>query len=228
MYVVIAGGGVMGQSLAQALVNNRHDVVVIERDERVCEVLASRIGALVIRGLATDIDTLEDAQIARADVAVGALPSDADNIAFALLAKHFQVPRVSARMRNPRYEKAYALAGVDRSINVSQIFVRQLVLEIEQPELRQVATFGRGKAAIVVARLPEEAVVDGQTVKDVAQGGKFPEDCVIAGIFRKNEDGEQFIIPRGNATMRVGDQVFLAADVDTLRKAAALLQETRK
>lgn len=216
----------MGQSLAQALVENRHDVVVIERDEQVCEAVASRVGALVIRGMATDIDILEDAQIARADVAVGALPSDADNLAFALLAKNFSVPRVSARMRNPRYETAYTLAGVDRTINVSQLFVRQLVLEIEQPELRQVATFGRGKAAIVVARIPEGACVHGSTVAELAQSKGFPTECVIAGIYRKSDEGDRFIIPRGNATMQVGDQVFLAAESEVLRKAASHLQKT--
>ena len=48
-------------------------------------------------------------------------------------------------MRNARYEDAYKLAGVIRTINVADLFVRQLVLEIEQPKLQHVASFGRGK-----------------------------------------------------------------------------------
>jgi trk system potassium uptake protein TrkA len=225
MYVVIAGGGLLGGSLARRLVENRHDVVVVEREKPVCEQIASRIGALAIHGVATNLDVLDDAGIEKADVAVGALPNDADNLAFALLARNFDVPRIMARMRNPRYEAAYKLAGVTTAINVSGLFVNQLVLQIEQPALRQVATFGGGKAAIVVATVPDGALVHGKTVKDIAQSKNFPEECVIAGIYRK--EAEEFIFPRGGIPVLCGDQVFLAADTTHIRKAADFLQKTR-
>jgi len=226
MYVVIAGGGILGGSLARKLVESRHDVVVIERDKLVCEQIAARFGALAIYGNASSIETLEEAGMDRAEVAVGALPTDGDNLAFVLLARNFDVPRIMARMRNPRYETAYKIAGVTKCINISEFFVGQLVLEIEQPALRQVATFGAGKAGIVVATIPEGALVHGKTVKDVAQDDQFPKECVIAGIFRKQS--EQFIFPRGAIEVLSGDQVFLAADTANIRKAADFLQRTAK
>lgn len=225
MYVVIAGGGVMGQALARSLVAKRHDVVVIEREQQVCEHVASRVGALAIHGTATSMDILDDAGMDKADVAVGALPHDADNLAFVLLARHFAVPRTMARVRNPRYEAAYKLAGVGRCIKVSELFVNQLVLEIEQPTLRQVATFGGGKAAIVVATIPERAVVHGNTVQQIAQHPAFPQECVIAGIFRQRDD--KFIFPRGAITVSSGDQVFLAAGTEQIQKAAIFLQRRK-
>lgn len=226
MYVVIAGGGVLGSSLATRLVEGRHDVVVIERDRAVCDHVASRIGALTICGTATSIETLEEAGIERADVAVGALPVDADNLAFALLARNFQVPRIMARMRNRRYETAYKLAGVTSCINISGLFVDQLALEIEQPEVRQVATFGGGKAAIVVATVPDGSPVDGRTVREVAQDKRFPEECVIAGIYRRAE--EKFIFPRGAAELRIGDDVFLVAGATEVSRAADFLLRRKK
>ena len=137
MFVVIAGGGLVGSSVAQVLVENRHDVVVIDREPAVCEHVAARIGALAIHGTATDIEILEESGIRKAEVAVAAMPTDADNLAFSLLARNFGVPRIIVRMRNPRYEAAYKSAGVTRVINVRDLFVRQLVLEIEQPALRR-------------------------------------------------------------------------------------------
>jgi len=225
MYIVIAGGGLVGGSLARALVENRHDVVVVEREQSVCERVASRFGALSIHGTATNIEILEDAGIAKADVAVGALPFDADNLAFALLARNFEVPRVIARMRNPRYEAAYKIAGVTRVIDVSELFVRQLVLEIQQPSLRQVATFGGGKASIVVAVIPEGSPLHGESVKDICQHKGFPAECVIAGIYRQAT--EKFIFPRGAIELRTGDQVFLAADIANVQKAAEFLQRAK-
>jgi len=225
MYIVIAGGGVFGQALATRLVDNRHDVVVIERDKSVCEFLSAKVGALAIHGTATNIDVLEDAGIERAEVAVGALPSDADNLAFTLLAKKFEVPRILVRMRDPRYDAAYRIAGGTMAVSVSELFVNQLTLEIEQPTLQQVATFGGGKAAIVVATIPEGAKVHGQTVQRIAQSRDFPEECVVAGIYRR--DTKQFIFPRGAIQLLAGDQVFLAADISHITAAAQHLQRTK-
>ncbi len=223
MYVVIAGAGMVGGTLAQQLADHRHDVVVIDTDKSVCEDVTKSIGALAVHGTATDIDVLEEAGIRKADVAIGALPLDGDNMSFAVLAKNAGVSRIIARMRNPRYEDAYKVAGVTRTLDVGELFVKQLVLEIEQPTLRQVATFGRGKASIVVATVPEGAAVGDKTVSDIGQSRSFPQNCVIAGIYREAE--EQFIFPRGDVDIKVGDQVFLAAATETVREAAEYLQE---
>jgi len=224
MYVVIGGGGIFGGGLARRLVQNRHDVVVVERDRSVCEQIAARVGALAINGTATSIDTLEEAGIKRADVAVGAMPTDADNLAFGVLARNFGVPRVIARMRNSSYESAYEVAGVSRALNMSEMFVSQVVLEIEQPALHHVATFGRGRASIVVSLIPDGALVNGKSVSEIARHKDFPDECVIAGIFR--QETEEFVFPRGSAQVRSGDQIFLAANMGNVRKAAEFLRRT--
>ena len=95
------------------------------------------------------------------------------------------------------------------------------MLEIQQPALLQVATFGGGKASIVVAVIPENAVVHGQTVEEIAQNKEFPNDCIIAGIFRPTSG--DFIIPRGQVTVEAGDRVYLAASTDEIRRAARYL-----
>ena len=226
MYTVIAGGGAVGQSLARVLIAHKHDVVVIDQDRLICEDIASRTGALVRLGNATDIEVLEEAGLEKADVAVAATPNDADNLAFGVLARHFGVPRVMARMRNEKYEAAYKTAGVTRIINVVELFVHQLALEIEQPQLQQVASFGGGKASITVAVVPPNSIAHGKTVADIASSSSFPDACVIAGIFR-DATGE-FIIPRGMREVLAGDRVFLAADTTNISRAAAYLQETVK
>ena len=101
----------------------------------------------------------------------------------------------------------------------------QLVLDIEQPTLRQVATFGDGKAFIVVVVIPDGARVRGKTVMEIDQHKDFPRECVIAGIYR--EEAKNFIFPRGDIDVRAGDQVFLAADADNVRKGAEFLQRTK-
>jgi len=226
MYIVIAGGGAVGQSLARALIAHKHDVVVVEQDRSVCEGIAARTGALVRLGNVTDIDVLEEAGLNKADVAAAVTPHDADNLAFAVLARYFGVPRIITRMRNEKYEAAYQTAGVTKIINVVDLFVNQLALEIEQPQLRQVASLGGGKASLTIAVIPENSAAHGKTVADIAADDQFPKACVIAGIYR-DATGE-FIIPRGMRELRSGDKLFLADDVKDISRAAAYLQKVAR
>jgi len=226
MYIVVAGGGAVGQALARALITNKHDVVVVDQDRRVCEGLAAHTGALVRLGNATDIEVLDEAGMNKADVAVAVMPADGDNLAFAVLARHFGVPRVIARMRNDRYEAAYHTAGVTKLINVVDLFVSQLALEIEQPTLHQVASLGGGRASVTIAVIPENSVAHGKTVADIARDEDFPKACVIAGIYR--EATGEFIIPRGMREVRAGDKLFLAADTGQIARAAAYLQKVAR
>ena len=221
MYVVIAGGGLVGTGLAGRLVEDGHDVVVVDQDRTVCERLASRVGAMTFCGGATNVDVLEQAGIARAEVAVGTLRADADNLAFSLLAKSLGARRIIARMRDLKYEPAYREAGVTTTVHIVDVFVNQLLLEIEEPHLRQVATFGSGNAAIVVDTIPEGAAVSGKTLREVGGSPDFPSECIVTGIFRPRS--QQFIIPRGSAQIESGDRVFLVATRPDLKQASRFL-----
>jgi trk system potassium uptake protein TrkA len=221
MYIIIAGAGLVGGNLGERLTESKHDVVVIDQDPVVCERLAATSGALVVCGSATDIDIVEQAGISKADVVVATMRVDADNLAFALLAKSYSVPRVIARMRDPRYETAYREAGVTATSHIVNVFVNQLLLEIDEPHLRQIATFGAGKAAIVVDTVPDDAAVSGKTVSEIAADPSFPEACVITGLYRG--EAEEFVIPRGQAQVLAGDRVFLVANRADLRRASKFL-----
>lgn len=225
MYILVAGAGLVGSGLAERLADAKHDVVVVDTNKDVCEELASSLGALVLCGSATDINVLERAGIEKCEVAVGTMRMDADNLAFALLAKSYEVPRVIARMRDPRYEGAYRKAGVSATSHVVDVFVNQLLLEIDEPHLRQIAVFGAGNASIVVDSIPEGAAVGGKTVSEIAADPGFPSECVITGIYRR--EAQEFIIPRGPAEIRAGDRVFLVAGRGNLRRASKFLHRKR-
>ncbi len=225
MYIVIAGAGLVGRGLAERLIEERHDVVVIDTDKALCEWIAASLGALAVHGSATDLDILDQARMGDADVAVGTMRADADNLAFALLAKSLGAPRVIARMRDVRYQRAYEEAGVTTTIHVADVFIKQLILEIEQPHLRPVATFGAGKASVVVDTIPDNAAVAGMTISAIAADPDFPAKCVITGIYRPGP--QEFVVPRGSAEIHSGDRVFLVAEFANLRRASKFLRRTR-
>lgn len=225
MYIIIAGAGLVGANLAARLDEARHDVAIIDQSRDVCEELASTIGALVVCGNATDIGILKEAGIERAEVAVATMRVDADNLAFSLLARSFDVPQVVARMRDPRYEAAYVKAGVAATSRIVDVFVNQLLLEIDEPHLRQIATFGAGEASIVVDTVPDDAFVSGKTISEIAADPAFPAECVISGVYRPST--KDFAIPRGPTKVESGDRVFLVARLHDLRKASKFLHRRK-
>lgn len=221
MYILIAGAGVVGKELAARLHHGRHDVVVIDVNREICDELAARYGLVAVNGNATDIDILDEAGIEKADVAVALMRRDADNLSFTLLAKHFGIQRIFVRMRNPRYRTAYEKAGATRIMNPADVFIDNIVLDIEQPDFLRVATLGGGKASIVILKVPDGSVADGKTIAEVTKDEGFPKNCVVAGIYRTDTD--EFIIPRGENRFKAGDRVFLVADAKQIRSAARCL-----
>jgi len=225
MYVIVAGVGIIGRQITKSLVENRHDVVAIDRDAHVCESVYAETGALTIHGSATDINTLEKAGATKADVIVCLMPGAADNIACALLSKSLGIPRIIIRLRNPRYEEAYIQAGATNLIRVSHLLVNQIMTEVEQPKVRRIMTLGGGEAEIYAAKIPENARSAGMKITEIAQKRNFPKECLFIGIYR--EEGGEFLIPRGSSTLQEGDTVFLLTKGQFIKRATDFLARTK-
>jgi len=221
MYIIIAGAGLLGRNVAAKLSASKQDVVVIDKNPEITEFIYERLGVVSISGDATNINTLIDAGIEKTDVVVGAMRSDADNLSLTVISKSFGVPRIYARMRDPAYKSVYEIAGVTDTINVVELSASPLVFEIEEPEMKIAYTFRGGKGVIAIIRIPADSPVADNTVAQIASDDRFPSDCLITGIYRKEED--EFFIPRGNRKIFAGDEVFITAPVESVRKAAIFI-----
>jgi trk system potassium uptake protein TrkA len=221
MYVIIGGGGLLGMNVAGKLSASKHDVVVIEERAEVCEYIYERLGVVAIKGSATEISTLKEAGVEKADVAVASMRSDADNLSLTVIANSFGVPRIYARMRDPSYKPVYERAGATDTLDVVELSATPLVYEIEEPEVSIVYTFRGGKGAIAIFKIPEKSAITEKTVAQIASDDRFPSDCLINGIFRKEED--EFCVPRGNRKIYGGDEVFITASLESIGKAAKFL-----
>ena len=164
MYVLVVGGGTIGKGLVERLSHQKHDVIVIDINKEVCEEIYAKFGAVTIIGNATSPDTLRDAGIERCDVAVAALGSDAENLAFAMLAKHFGVSQVIVKMNDPSFEEVYRTVGVKNISRGKELLISQIMLNIESPELRTIISFDN--IEICLFMIPENAQCAGKTVEN--------------------------------------------------------------
>ncbi len=223
MRIIMSGAGVTGRRLAGKLADDRHDLTVIDLNRDLCEALSAEFGVVAICGNATDIATLEEAELGRADVAVALMGSSADNLAFSLLASGAGVDRVIARMPNPKYRAAYERAGVTSILDVVGLFLDRLVLEIEHPPIHQVASIADGQGAIVWVTVVDTAPGSGRPLDEVRADRRFPHGCAVAGLVRS--DDERLLFPSGRDRVLVGDRILLVGTIDGLTRAASLFGE---
>ncbi len=225
MHIIVVGAGLVGRELTRKLLDHKHDVVVIDINEEVCNSLYAETGALTVHGNATNLKILKDAGIHRTDVLLCLMRKDVDNISCSILARSLGVPRILARMRDPGYESAYSLSGVTNIVRVADLLLDQLMMEIEQPPVKRIMSLGGGDAYVYAVRIPEKAPCIGSSVKEIAAANDFPRESLLMGIYQ--EDNEHFQIPRGNYVLAENDTVFViahAGDIQLIARALGTLK----
>jgi trk system potassium uptake protein TrkA len=127
MRVIVIGGAGVAEQVADALEKAGDEVTVIDTDAGRESALA-KAGLRAVRGDATIPATLEAAGALRAEVLVACTRSDEDNLVISLLAKrHFNVPRVIARVNDPANEVLFGESwGVDALVSPSTALVSMI------------------------------------------------------------------------------------------------------
>lgn len=207
MYIVIVGAGRIGFNLAQKLIQDKHVVVVIEKDKTRSEGISQNLDAMVINGDGCEPHCLEEAQVRRADVVAAVTADDEDNLVICQLAKEvFGVRRTVARVNNPRNERIFNELGVDVPVNSTAIIAKIIEEESSFEDFINLMTFKRGKLALVRVDVSSESPVIDKCVKDI----KLPENSVLVSIVR----GDKIIVPRGETVLKKGDDIIALTTIE--------------
>ncbi|HEY9720435.1 MAG TPA: NAD-binding protein, partial [Oscillatoriaceae cyanobacterium] len=206
--------GKIGLHLIRALLAANHEVTLIERDRRVCEMVYNEFPEVaVIAGDGANPDLLVRAGVEKADVVVAVAGRDQDNYVICKMAKHlFGVKRTLARVNDPRNEELFAAAGVDLPISVTSMVSRAIEYEIIPHETMTLFTWHE-RMSVVEVDLPPNATVIGLPLRKL----DLPEHSLLAAIWR----GGEALIPDGNTVLQPGDEVFaitLKGREDQLRR----------
>lgn len=217
MFVLIAGGGNVGFSLARRLSGREHIVSLIENDPSVAQEIARVPGILVTAGDACDPRVLEEANIRRADVVAAVTGDDEDNFIVCQLAKLvFQVKRTVARVNNSKNSRAFSELGVDVPVDEPSVIATMIEEEVSFEEIATLTVFKRGKLSLVRIDLTARSPVAGKKVSDLS----LPRDSVLVSIVR----GEGVIVPKGATVLREGDDVIALTRVENEREMVRILR----
>jgi trk/ktr system potassium uptake protein len=211
MHVVIGGYGRVGRYLARMLEFEGHSVSVIDQDPLVfdCEEAEEIMGQKFV-GPVFDRDVLEDAGIRDADCFAAVTSGDNSNIVAARTAKeHYRVPRVLARIYDPRRAEIYRGLGISTIASVTWTSARLLDM-VTHPDLHSEYQYGDAEIEMMEVELPA-----GLIGKDVAELA-VPGEITISAILR----GGRGILPVPGTAFQKDDVVY----INVLRESADKLE----
>ena len=217
MFVLIAGGGRTGTTLATMLLEQNHQVHVLESRKDILAHLHRDLPTEAIyEGNPTDPAILEQAGIQKAQVVAACTTNDADNLAICFLARQlYQVQRTIARINNPRnawlFDQKF---HVDAALNNAEIMASLIEEEMSMGDMMTLLKLRRGAYSVIEEKIPPSAPAVGVAIKDL----QLPEECIIAAIIRQGK----VILPRGITVLHAGDEILAVVDSEGAGKLAAL------
>ena len=202
MYIITVGGGKVGANLVRSLIEMGHEVTLIEQRQDRFEQLEQEFEHQVQRGDATELFILERAGITRPpDIVIAATGDDEDNIIICQLAKEkYGVPKVVARVNDPRNQAHFDLLGIAPTVCATSSLLA--LVEHEVPEHGLVHLLELRKENLEIVEVQIDA---GSPCLGKAPGGiELPEGSQLIAIVRK---GETHLGGSGLA-LEPGDQVL--------------------
>ena len=217
MYIIVIGGGRLGYYLTKALLDEGHEVLIIERDAANSQTISNELGSVCLRGDGCEVTTLTQAGTNRADMFIAVTGEDEDNLVACQVAKYkFNVPRTIARVRNPRNEALFKELGVDVSVSSTKIILEHIKHEVPSHPLIHLLTIQEKGLEIIEVTIPPSSTAVGKKIRELV----LPPESILSLIVHM---GKKPAIPTNNATIQAGDQIIAVTRPESVEALRAIL-----
>jgi trk system potassium uptake protein TrkA len=202
MFMIVAGGGKVGANVARALLRMRHELTLIEQRQDRVDRLEEEFGHQVQNGDATELFVLERAGIARPpDLVLAVTGDDEDNIIICQIARErYGVPKVIARVNDPRNQAHFDLLGVSPTVSATSSIIALVEHEVPEHDLIHLLELRKENLEIVEVQIAKDAPSVGRRVEQLS----MPEGARLISVMR----GGRAEIAVGATTIEAGDQVL--------------------
>ena len=213
MKINIMGCGRVGEQVSRLMAREGHDVVVVDYDAAALARLGPDFRGRKIKGLGFDRQVLIDAGIERAEAFAATSSSDNANIIAARVARNvFHVPKVVARLYDPRRAEIYRRLGLV-TISSTTWGAERIHELLTHADLDPVLTFGSGEVSLIAIETPPQLV--GRTVKDITVPGEI-------GVVVLTREGKG-LIPALGAQFRAGDLIYFVVLASAIERFESML-----
>lgn len=215
MKIVIIGAGKIGETLAEQLAREGHEITVVDSNPSALDAV-STLDVMTVEGNGITLETQRDAGIPEADLAIAVMSTDEENLLACLIAKRFGVGNTIARVRNPEYSAGLELVkddlGLSMALNPELASASEIARILRAPSAIKIDTFSSGRVELHKVQLPQNSPLAGMTLASL---GKLQSGVLICVVERGEHD---VFIPTGNFTLQAGDRISFVAKPKTAEK----------
>ncbi len=217
--LVVFGGGSFGYQIVRQLQKYSVNTTVVEQDERRARYLAENLPeALVLHGSATDEELWQRENLERADLAVGAVNPDSDNLLISLLAKNKGIPRVISIVHEKKYVDLTESTAVDYVVNPREEVSEEIIRYIEVDYAENITSIEHHRGTVFEVEVgPESDLVD-QRLAETVQS--LSERMTIGAVVREGS----VLAPRGQTELYEGDRLVVLTDAEQAEDVAERLK----
>ncbi|MBM4286672.1 MAG: Trk system potassium transporter TrkA [Deltaproteobacteria bacterium] len=226
MRIVIVGAGEVGFHIAQRLVLEKKEVVVIDKDETAIARLMERLDVQTMQGSGASPKILLAAGIREAQILLAVTDNDEANLIACIFA-NLLAPKLQkiVRLRNEdyhEYQDALAKDILDVSLvaNPDYEVIQTLLRLIETPDVEEISDFAGGQIRLVRKKLADASPLNGLQLLNLPR--IFQDTRIVIGAIIRNE---QLIIPKGDDRLQGGDNLYFVCEKNDLRKIIGLFGE---
>lgn len=209
MKIIIVGDGKVGAALVEHLSQEGHDIIVIDKNQKIIEQLTNSHDVMGICGNGASYDVQIEAGVSDAQLFIAATSSDELNILSCLMAKKAGAEHTIARVRTPDYLKQIPFfkdeLGLSMVVNPEYDAANEIAKVLRFPNATNIETFYRGLVDLAEIKLEEDNPLCNMAIIDIFD--KFGIKVLICAVQRKNE----VVIPRGDFILKAGDRIHITA-----------------
>jgi trk system potassium uptake protein TrkA len=213
MKIIVMGCGRVGLQVSLLMEQDGHEVTVIDSDAEALEKLGPGFEGRRIKGVGFDRNVLVDAGIQVTDAFAATSSSDNVNIVAARIARNiFRVPRVVARLYDPRRAEIYQRLGL-LTISSTSLGAERIRQLIAHADLEPVISFGRGEVNLI--RLEASPQLVGRAIKHL----EVPGEIDAISLVRQGEA----VIPFLGTELQTGDIIYLVVLASAMDRLSEML-----
>ena len=202
MYTIVAGGGKVGANVARSLLRMGHETTLIEQRPSRFDQLQEEFEHQVLLGDATEIHILELAGVARPpQLVLAATGDDEDNLIICQLAREgYRVPKVVARVNDPRNQEHFDLLGISQTVCATSNILGLVEHEVPEHGIVHLLELRKENLEIVELQIDRDSPAAGKRVGGIT----MPVGARLISVMRNGRSE----LAEDSTVIRPGDQVL--------------------
>ncbi len=228
--IVISGGGFIGTSVAEYLLNrhtntkqimgrlfkafpskNKKQVVIIEKSIDVCKRLSEQFpDALIIHADISDEGVMEEGQLSDYDLLIAVDDNQELNLVTAMYAKALGIKKTIALVIKNNYVNIASSFDIDVTISLKNNIVNTILKLIRKGTIKSIHSVLQGELEVLELAVEKGSRADGRKIKEIG----LPNQCLIMFLSRN----KQGMIPDGECVVMEGDLLGIVTDSESIPK----------